>query len=71
MILDFGFWNGRDDPAVVVPDSQPMINPNQRGRFSLRREKVKWAEGGASALPFTNGNPKNKLQINCQAYNQF
>jgi hypothetical protein len=60
MILDFGFWNGRDDPAVVVPDSQPMINPNE-GRFSLRRAKVKWAEGGASALPLTNGNPKNKL----------
>jgi hypothetical protein len=26
-----------------------------RGRFSLRREKSKWAEGGASALPLKNG----------------
>jgi hypothetical protein len=44
---------GGDDPAVVVLDSQPMRNPTRRGRFSLRRKKVKWAEGGASALPLT------------------
>jgi hypothetical protein len=41
-IDDFGFWilEGRDDPAVVVRDSQRMINPNRRGRFSLRRERL-------------------------------
>ena len=52
MILDFGFWilEGRDDPAVVVRDSQRMINPNRRGRFSLRREKPKWVEGRAAVL---------------------
>ena len=27
-IDDFGFWKGRDAPAVVVPDSQLMMNPN-------------------------------------------
>jgi hypothetical protein len=34
-----------------------------RGRFSLRREKSKWAEGGASALPLTNGEAKRKRKI--------
>ena len=43
--------NGRDDPAAVVRDSQRVMNRYRREIFSPRREKVKWAEGGASALP--------------------
>ncbi len=36
---------------MVVPDFRRMTNQERKGRFSPRREKVKWAEGGASALP--------------------
>jgi hypothetical protein len=56
---------GRDDPAVVVPDSRRMAARASREtrkplgrrkrRFSLRRKKVSWAEGSASALPFLMG----------------
>ena len=58
-----GTISGRDDPAAVVRDSQLMGKLIRRGRFSLRREKVVRAEGGASALPLTNGELNMKRKI--------
>jgi hypothetical protein len=43
---------GRDDPAVVVPNSHRMAARNRRERISHRRKKMKWAEAAKEGLSY-------------------